>query len=142
MVFFKTPIWNGVYESIVKEKDWLIPVDVKEIEIITKSDSVLDFEFHSHNLFLEFVRLNGILFGVLFSMIFVVLVVFSNRVLWVPGKLPPLLLVFIATSLGTTIIGAFTGIYVLLPNFAMLNMTFLGVAFASQGRVALFDQKF
>lgn len=138
----RAPIWNGVYESIVKEKDWLIPVDVKEIEIITKSDSVLDFEFHSHNLFLEFVRLNGILFGVLFSLIFVVLVVFSNRVLWGPAKLPPLLLVFIATSLGTTIIGAFTGIYVLLPNFAMLNMTFLGVAFASQGRVALFDQKF
>jgi len=126
----RAPIWNGVFESIIRDKQLLIPEKVKEIEIVTKSDTILDFDFHSHNLYLEFVRLNGIILGICFSLIFTIFVVFGNRIYQLKN-IDSLFIIIVSSSIGTTVIGSFSGVFVLFSNFAILNMTILGVSYAT-----------
>lgn len=132
MKFFddRAPIWVGVWENILYEKNWWIPMDVKEIQVQVRGKiKTVEFEFHSHNIYLEFLRTNGIIMGLTLSLIFIYFSLLGRKVFLIPNA-DPMFIVFVAASISTMILGSFTGIYVLLSNYAVFAMSIVGMAFA------------
>lgn len=131
MKFFddRAPIWVGVWNDIVYDKNWLPPAVVSEIQVATRTDKVVEFDFHSHNIYLEFFRTNGIIMGIVASIIFVIFALLGRKIFLVP-RVDSLFIVFISAAISTMVIGAMTGIYVLLSNYAPFVITIVGLAYA------------
>lgn len=131
MKFFddRAPIWVGVWEDIIYDMNWLPPTVVSEIKVATRIDKEIDFDFHAHNVYLELLRTNGIIMGIVLSIIFVIFVLLARKIYLLPG-VNSLFIVFISAALSSMIIGAITGIYVLLATFAPFVITIIGLAYA------------
>ena len=143
MKFFddRAPIWVGVWEDIIYEKNWLPPLEVENIRASARSTiKKIDFEFHSHNLYLELLRTNGIVMGFVLSFIFIYFSLLGRKILSIPNA-DPLFIVFVTASISTLIIGSFTGIYVLLSTYAIFALTIVGVAYAVYNKSILKKQQ-
>jgi hypothetical protein len=131
MKFFddRAPIWVGVWEDIVYEKNWLPPFNVPKIKAVTRTFNKVDFEFHAHNTFLELIRSNGIIMGLVLSAILIYFSLLGRKIFTLPN-VDPLLIVFAVASIASLIIGSFTGIFVLLSTYAIFVLSIIGVAYA------------
>lgn len=126
----RAPLWVGTWNEIIHSKDLWPPQKVKEIQTVRRTGKGIEFEFHSHNIYLELMRTNGIIMGAAVSIILIFFSL-SGRKVFSVQNIDPLFIVFIATSISTIIIGAFTGIYILLSAYAGFGLTIVGVAFAT-----------
>jgi hypothetical protein len=131
MKFFddRAPIWIGVWEDIVYEKNWLPPFKVTEIKAVTRTFKKVNFEFHAHNTYLELIRSNGIIMGLVLTTILIYFSLLGRKIFTLPN-VDPLFIVFAVASIASLIIGSFTGIFVLLSTYAIFVLSIIGVAYA------------
>jgi len=125
----RAPIWAGTWDGIINSRELLPPKKVNEIKAIHRKGLNKKFEYHSHNIYLELIRTNGIIMGVAVSIIFVLFSLLGRKVFSI-HNIDPLFIVLISTSISTMIIGSFTGIYFLSSTYAAFGLTIVGVAFA------------
>lgn len=123
----RAPIWSSVWNNIVNNPNLLPPFEIGTIQIVRTGEEDKEFDYHSHNLYLEFLRTNGIVMGFGETIIFVMMILSSRRLLIVKNVYP-LLIILTSTAISTMIIGGMTGIYVLISTFAPFVFTILGIS--------------
>lgn len=125
------PIWAGVWMSIVTRPQWMPPESVESVKVVNKSGGKdIDFEFHTHNIFLDIIRENGLIFGISFIFVYVRILLLGRKVVFISG-INPLFMLLVLNAISCMIIGSFTGVYVLLTTFSIFILTLLGIAYAA-----------
>jgi len=125
------PIWAGVWMSIVTRPQWMPPESVESIKVVNKfGGKDIDFEFHTHNIFLDIIRENGLIFGASFIFVYVRILLLARKVVFI-SEINPLFMLLVLNAISCMIIGSFTGVYVLLTTFSIFIMALLGIAYAA-----------
>lgn len=123
-------IWAGTWRQVKDAEAWLPPVGLREITLDVGRGRRLTVEHHSHNLYLEFLRTNGYILGGFLALLFIKMNLAGRKILML-GKQEPKLILLTIVAIAGNLIGSFTGVYVLLYNFAILGLTLIGVSFSS-----------
>lgn len=126
----RAPIWASVWEEIIVRKIWLPPIEVANIHLTVGRLKGIELEFHSHNIFLEFLRSYGIIMGIIVSVVLIKMSLLSRKIFALKG-VDKLFIVFVAAAISTLTIGGFTGIYFLLSTYAPLGLSILGISYAA-----------
>ena len=136
MKFFedRASLWSSSWSQIVLDKNWLPPLKVVDIQYTNRFNKTSDFEFHSHNILLELIRNFGFIMGGTLSIIYAYFIILGRKIFSIPN-INPIFVMLIATAVSTMIIGGMTGIFVLLPSYAVLGLSLLSVAYAHYFRL-------
>lgn len=128
----RAPLWEGAFTQITSYPSLLPSDNIHNITISGLKD--LEWEHHSHNVYLELIRKTGILLGGITSVLLFLGIVYSRKGV-LSKKLLNYELLFLCVSLGVVIVGSFTGIYVLLGNFALIPLAILGFTYSVKYRI-------
>ncbi|MAD11853.1 MAG: hypothetical protein CMC04_03940 [Flavobacteriaceae bacterium] len=67
LFFDRIPIWDGVLKSIFLNLDYLPSTLERVVTYENYNRTLFEVDFQSHNTFLELIRINGLIIGLLFS---------------------------------------------------------------------------
>ncbi len=124
----RAPYWAGGFEQIVTELNWLPPVEVNSVTGTYKDQSEFETAFGAHNLYLDVVRTNGIISGVVIIFLFVSFMIMSIR-LFTVQHIHPRLVVLISTTASVLLMGSIAGTFPILPPFGLLSLGLAGVGY-------------
>lgn len=119
----RAPLWNGIYLSILNNPRILPPTSIEEYTIVTNEGFESQSELPAHNLFLELIRLYGLLFGIIASIVFIHFIVSASKLL-LTKNLNPIVCALLCVYLAVGIAGSTTGQFPLLFTFSFM---FLGL---------------
>ncbi len=121
----RVPYWVAATKSIIEEENIFIPVVIKIFEAETETGGFMEVSFGAHTLYIEFIRVYGLIPGIYLLTLYILIFVKSTRRLF-SQKMERLHLMFLAVSLSVSSIGAMGGTYPLGLGFALLNMGVVG----------------
>lgn len=121
-------LWASSWEQIKREKNWQPPINIKKINLHLGSGRSKELEYHSHNVFLELLRSNGIIMGFIVSIILIIISLRARKVFEIKD-LNPYFIIMASVSIAGLLIGTMTGIYPLLPSFAICGLGIPGIAY-------------
>jgi len=122
-------LWASVWEDAFDNYNVLPPKKIKEITIHHNTGQDNDFEFHAHNVILEILRNDGIIFTFVLFCLFTLIFKKSTIFLSYPPT-DSLLSLLAIVSLSNYIMGSISGIYVFLSSYALLGVGLLGVIYS------------
>lgn len=132
-------LWASSWQQIKENKNWTPPLIIEHIKLRYGRDNVQEFEYHSHNVYIEFLRTNGIILGVVLSLIFIKISLLGRKILKLK-QFDSYFIVLVSVSISSLIVGSITGIYPLLSSFAICGLSIPGVAYAKYYNII--NQKF
>jgi len=124
----RVPVWTGAWNQIVGENLLLPPLHVKQFEMKSQGGGKIDIDFGAHNLFLELLRNYGFVFGLLLSLVFILMITKSTALLNV-GSRDVYFVVGSATVFSVGIIGSMFGQFPLVVTFSFLLMSLAGICY-------------
>ncbi len=122
----RAPIWTAAWIEINKNLTLLPPLEKYKLYIEQKSNiGEREWEFHSHNLFLESLLRLGLILGILVFILFLYYnflsfksVNNSNLGFWAKS--------FVLVAITTNFMGSMTGIFTLLLDYTFLPLSIMG----------------
>ena len=121
------PIWYGVWHSVLDEKIYFPPLKVVGIDYLAVSGGLVeDSDIPAHNIVLELLRNYGLIFGFLFSGIYILMIIKFANVFRLKNQNPYVLLLS-SVVFGIAIVVGMTGQFVLMPDFSLLLMGMAGI---------------
>jgi hypothetical protein len=128
-------IWAGGWDTIIKTELWWTPYDVPQYSYETnKGADIENVEYGIHNIGLELMRNYGIMVGGFITLIYLLFLIqgpgkyiFRNR------KLDGLS-ILASACIGTGLVGAFVGQFVLMVTFSLILMSISGILFGIQAQ--------
>jgi hypothetical protein len=136
----RAPIWAGTWKLIVTKPYLLPPESIENIQIVNKSGGKnIEFEHSSHNIFLDFIRLNGLIFGISFIFVYLRILLLA-RYAFIIQDFNSLFILLALNAIACMIIGSFTGVYVLISTFSIFTFTFIGITYAAYKNPEIFNK--
>jgi hypothetical protein len=124
----RAPFWaGGISQILIYVPFWPIP-GIPDIDVISLDGNLINVPFGSHTTLIELVRKFGIVAGLILniSLIFIVLL---SRKIFLLNKLPYFFIPFFSMAIVTTIILTLTGSFQIMPEYALLSLGVLGIAY-------------
>lgn len=121
----RVPYWLAATKSIIQEKNLFMPMVIKVFEAETESGGYMEVSFGAHTLYIEFIRVYGLIPGIYLLLLYILIFVKSTRYLFFQ-KMEKIHIMFIAVSLSVSSIGAMGGTYPLGLGFGLFNMGIVG----------------
>jgi len=119
----RAPLWNAVYLQILNNPHFLPPENIEEYTLTTTEGFESETNLPAHNLFLELIRVYGLLFGIIASFVYINFIVSASKLLLIK-ELNPIIIALLSVFLAIGIAGSTTGQYPLLLTFSFM---FLGL---------------
>ncbi|MCK9412224.1 MAG: hypothetical protein M0Q53_07980 [Prolixibacteraceae bacterium] len=121
------PIWNGVWHSLLDSDTYFPPLEVAKFDYLAISGGIVEnSDIPAHNIVLELLRSYGLIFGFLFSGIYVLMITKLAKVFRLHNQNPYVLLLS-SVVFGIAIVVGMTGQFVLMPEFSFLSMGMAGI---------------
>lgn len=121
-------LWAGAWRDIVA-RDSYLPASVTENIVLQIDKREIEFGYHSHNIFLDLIRNNGYIIGVILSFVFIRFNILGAKVLFLNISEKFILVMFMVT-IANNLVGGVTGIFVLLNSYALVGIGLTGVGHA------------
>jgi hypothetical protein len=121
-------LWSSVVHESRNNLSFLPPPVINEIQISTRKGSLIPFEYHSHDVYLELIRTDGLIMGSCFGLVFILMNLISSK-LFTVKNINPYFVMLLSVSIGNNMIGGMSGTYVLLTSYAILGMSIPGIAY-------------
>lgn len=130
-------LWGSVFLDQYTNYSFFPTIEQRHIYIKTYELNEIQFDFHSHNVFLELIRTNGLFFATVLSIIFLSFfkksLIFLNK----SALFNPKLYLLSSVAVVSFVIGSFTGIFVFLTQYSFMGISILGVLYG----LSLHDSK-
>lgn len=121
----RAPIWFAAWQTIVNNPHLQPPLDPPKFTIEVRGNKETEWDYHSHNLFLESILRLGWIVGSLVSIVFIVINMKAfNYLNFTKNKF---ILSFFLTAIMSNLVGSQTGIFPLLLDFAFFSMGLIGL---------------
>lgn len=125
----RAPFWAGGIQQINESMHFFPIPNMPDFYATLPKRKEIEIRFGAHSTFIELIRKYGIISGALlnFSLIYIVI---KSRKVFLVMDLYPLLVPLFSIAIVTTIVLTFTGTYQLLPEYALLSLGLLGIAYS------------
>ena len=121
----RAPIWIAAWQTIVNNPQLQPPQDPPTYTIEGRSSKEVEWEHHSHNLYLESILRLGWILGLLVSIVFLVINMKAfNHLNFTENKFVGS---FFITAIFANLIGSQSGVFPLLLDYAFFSMGLLGL---------------
>lgn len=121
-------LWAGAWQDIVMRESYM-PSSISDNIILQIDGNEKEFGFHSHNIFLDLIRNNGYIIGVILLLVFIRFNILGAKILLLDIRENFILMMFIVAFAGN-LIGGLTGVFVLLNSYALLGIGLMGIGHA------------
>ncbi|MFT3682725.1 MAG: hypothetical protein QM791_20880 [Ferruginibacter sp.] len=126
----RVPFWVAGFKQIMEQRHVLFPIVVEDVVVDEISETKdIEVTFGAHNFYLEAVRTNGFIGGILLISFFVVFLNKGVKIFRVKNLHPPFVII-VSTTISASIVGCFTGTFPMMPPFGLMSICMLGVCFA------------
>lgn len=122
-------LWQSVWNDIIYYKYFIPPLVVKPINYVTTSGIVIEYESGAHNIVLELIRVYGIIFGLIISTIYFIILIFLGKTLK-NRIIDKKVLLLVSTAYSIMLIVGIVGVFVLTINFSFLIIGLSGLSFS------------
>jgi len=128
-------IWAGGWDTIIKTELWWTPYDVPQYSYETnKGANFKNVEYGIHNIGLELMRNYGIMVGGFITLIYLLFLIQGpGKYLFRNRKLDGLS-ILASACIGTGLVGALVGQFVLMVTFSLILMSISGILFGIQAQ--------
>lgn len=121
----RAPIWIAAWQTIVNNPQLQPPQDLPTFTIEGRSNKEVEWEHHSHNLFLESILRLGWILGLLVLIVFLVINIKAfNHLNFTENKF---IGSFFITAIISNLIGSQSGVFPLLLDYAFFSMGLIGL---------------
>ena len=121
----RAPIWLAAWQNIVNNPQFQPPLNPPSYLIEGRSNKETEWEYHSHNLFLESILKLGQILGLLVSVVFLVINIKAfNNLNFTENRF---IESFFITAIISNLIASQSGVFPLLLDYAFFSMGLIGL---------------
>ena len=124
----RAPLWFSIFDKFIVNGTWLVPIESESYLFYTIEGTEIETDIPAHNIFLELIKIYGILTGALLSIVFISMIIKSSFLLKIKD-LNLYLIVAVTCVVSCGFFGGMTGQYLLLGNFSLLFMGLAGFCY-------------
>ncbi len=121
----RAPIWSAAWHAVYTTPEIEPPLEPKKYNIQTDGNNNVEWDYHSHNLFLEAIIRLGWVIGLLVSLVFLVINLSSfDRLDFHQDRILKSLFI---TGIISNVVGSQSGIFPLLLDYTFFSLGLLGI---------------